>query len=93
MSTGALAGSVVVLGLAGSDRLSALLEVPALAAGAKRRVVMPFSSTVAFFVFTVAAGLALGESVSRVIPRLQELGVPDWSGAALVLSAGAGLGI
>lgn len=69
-----IAGSVLGLGLAGLDPVGALMVVPALAAGARRRIVMLFFGTAAFF--TIATGLVLGESVQYLTIWLESLTIP-----------------
>lgn len=70
----ALAGSVFGLGVAGLDPFGALMVVPALAAGAKRRIVMWFFGMAALC--TVLTGLVVGESVQHVSAWLARLAVP-----------------
>ena len=74
MSALAVIGSVVGLGIAGLDPIGALMVVPALAARAKRRVVMLFFGMAALV--TVATGLVLGESVQYVTAWIENLSVP-----------------
>ncbi|MEU2199221.1 hypothetical protein [Isoptericola sp. NPDC019482] len=92
MSTLAVVGSVFGLGVAGLDPFGALLVVPALAAGARRRVVLLFFATA--WLTTVLTGLVLGESVQHVVAWLRDaLSVPDPVRLVAQLVAAAGLGV
>lgn len=81
--------SVLGLGLAGFDPFGALIVLPALAMGAKRRVVVLFF--VVSGLATVLAGVLLGQSVELIFAWLAEnLAIPAPARAALqVLAAGA----
>ncbi|HLS92056.1 MAG TPA: hypothetical protein VK015_00915 [Microbacterium sp.] len=86
----AVVGSVIGLGVAGLDPVGALMVIPAIAAGARRRVVMAFFLTSA--VVTVATGLILGESVQLLTRWLADLTIPDPVRLLAQLVAAAALG-
>lgn len=90
MNPGALIASVIGLGAAGLDPVGALLVVSALAAGARRRDVMLFFATSALF--TIAAGVLLGETVQFVIDWVGGLAVPDGVRLTVELAGAATLG-
>lgn len=85
-----IAGSVLGLGLAGLDPVGALMVVPALAAGARRRIVMLFFGTAAFF--TITTGLVLGESVQYLTTWLEALAIPGPVRLVIQVVVAAGLG-
>lgn len=91
MNVAGTIGGVFGLGIAGLDPIGALIALPALASGARRRVIVIFFT--AALVTTVATGVALGESVQYVIAWLTEvLTVPDPLRLTLQLAGAAGLG-
>ncbi|MEU6136903.1 hypothetical protein [Nocardioides sp. NPDC047086] len=85
-------GGIVGFGIAGLDPFGALVVVPALATGARRRVVLLFFGTA--WLTTVLTGLALGESVQHVVAWLRNLlSVPDPVRLVAQLVTGTGLGL
>lgn len=85
-------GGVVGFGVAGLDPLGALMVVPALAAGARRRVVLLFFGTA--WLTTVLTGIVLGESVQHVAAWLRNLlTVPDPVRLTVQLVLATGLGL
>lgn len=83
-------GAILALGVAGLDPFGALIVVPALSAGARRRVVLVFFG--AALLTTVAVGVLLGESVQHVSGWLsQALSVPTWVRATVELAGAAAL--
>lgn len=69
-------GGTVGFGVAGLDPFGALVVVPALAAGARRRVILLFFGSA--WLATVLTGVVLGESVQHVAAWLRNLlSVPD----------------
>lgn len=88
----AAAGGVVGFGVAGLDPFGALVVVPALAAGARRRVILLFFGTA--WITTVLTGIVLGESVQHVVAWLRNLlDVPDPVRLTVELATAAGLGL
>jgi len=87
----AVIGSVFGLGIAGLDPFGALIVVPALAAGARRRIILLFFA-VAWFT-TVLTGLVLGESVQHVAAWMRDaIAVPGPVRLVVELVAAAALG-
>ncbi|MFE7223850.1 hypothetical protein ACFU7D_03595 [Nocardioides sp. NPDC057577] len=85
-------GGIVGFGVAGLDPFGALVVVPALAGGARRRVVLLFFGT--SWLTTVLTGIMLGESVQHVVAWLRNLlGVPDPVRLAVQLATATGLGL
>lgn len=85
-------GGIVGFGAAGLDPFGALVVVPALAHGARRRVVLLFFGMA--WIATVLTGLVLGESVQHVVAWLRDLlDVPDPMRLTVQLVLAAGLGL
>ncbi|MFD4324437.1 hypothetical protein ACFWQC_07370 [Nocardioides sp. NPDC058538] len=85
-------GGIVGFGVAGLDPFGALVVVPALATGARRRVVLLFFGTA--WLTTVLTGIALGESVQHVVAWLRNLlSVPDPVRLTVQLVTAIGLGL
>lgn len=81
-------GGVFGLGVAGLDPFGALIVVPALATGTRRRVVLLFFG--AAFLTTVLTGVVLGESVQYVSAWLGDgIAIPDPVRLVVQLFAGA----
>ncbi|MEI7057666.1 hypothetical protein WBG06_17715 [Nocardioides sp. CCNWLW239] len=88
----AAVGSVVGFGVAGFDPFGALIVVPALATGARRRVILLFFGTA--WITTVLTGIVLGESVQHVVDWLRNLlDVPDPVRLTVQLAIATGLGL
>lgn len=90
MNTLSIFGSVVGLGVAGLDPVAPFVVMPALAAGARRRTVFLFIITAG--VFTIATGLALGESVQFLRSWLEKLTIPTSVRLAAQTLLAVGLG-
>lgn len=85
-------GGIIGFGVAGLDPFGALVVVPALATGARRRVILLFFGTA--WLTTVLTGIMLGESVQHVVAWLRNLlAVPDPVRLTVQLVAGTGLGL
>ncbi|GGU43576.1 hypothetical protein [Nocardioides albus] len=85
-------GGIVGFGVAGLDPFGALVVVPALAAGARRRIILLFFGTA--WLATVLTGMVLGESVQHVAAWLRNLLlVPDPVRLTVQLVLAAGLGL
>ncbi|MFJ9388444.1 hypothetical protein ACIRON_06480 [Nocardioides sp. NPDC101246] len=85
-------GGIVGFGVAGLDPFGALVVVPALAGGARRRVILLFFGTA--WLTTVLTGIMLGESVQHVVAWLRNLlNVPDPVRLTVQLATGTGLGL
>lgn len=88
----AVIGGIIGFGVAGLDPFGALVVVPALATGARRRVVLLFFGTA--WLTTVLTGIMLGESVQHVVTWLRNLlAVPDPVRLTLQLATASGLGL
>lgn len=85
-------GAIVGFGVAGLDPFGALVVVPALTGGARRRVILLFFSTA--WLTTVLTGIMLGESVQHVVAWLRNLlSVPDPARLVVQLITATGLGL
>lgn len=85
-------GGIIGFGVAGLDPFGALVVVPALATGTRRRVILLFFGTA--WLTTVLTGIMLGESVQHVVAWLHNLfAVPDPVRLTVQLVAGTGLGL
>lgn len=85
-------GGIVGFGVAGLDPFGALVVVPALATGARRRVILLFFGTA--WLTTVLTGIVLGESVQHVVAWLRNLlMVPDAVRLTVQLVTATSLGL
>lgn len=92
MSPLAMTAAVIGLGLGGFDPFGALIVLPAIAAGARRRAVAGFFLSAA--VVTIATGLVLGESVQYVTRFLADaIEVPDPVRLMIQAVAAVGIGV
>lgn len=85
-------GGIIGFGIAGLDPFGALVVVPALSVGVRRRVILLFFGTA--WLTTVLTGIALGESVQHVAAWLRDLfTVPEPVRLTVQLVVAAGLGL